>query len=397
MESCWKNGGRQSQVEVAKCLNVNKSVVSKIWKQFIETGTIKRKEGSGRKRKTATSEDRYLVVTAKRHREMTAIQLSNELSSATGTRISRQLFTEGFTKVLFMKDDQWSVSARLNWCLEHHAWTHDQWANVLFSDESRFSFKNRFSTSFHLEGAWKPLSSQARLVNEYLQSENIQRMDWPSRSPDLNPIEHVWDALGKRIGARYPSPRTLVELRTALLEEWGLLPLDLLQSLLSSFDQVSKFDRGRIVAYRDCGLSFREIGSRVGRNQTTAMRICDRWMQEGTTDRRVRPHPPQCTTSRDDRRIVRMTGTDRSVTSLTEAQHIQSVTHHPVSARTIRRRLQQSDLSARRPLLRIPLTQNHRRLCRQWCDERRMWTAEWNEIALLTSHASVCNTTMVGF
>ncbi|GFU14980.1 hypothetical protein TNCV_795491 [Trichonephila clavipes] len=34
----------------------------------------------------------------------------------------------------------------------------------------------------------------------------------------------------------------------------------------SAFDQVSEFDRGRIVAYRDCGLSFREIGSRVGRN-----------------------------------------------------------------------------------------------------------------------------------
>ncbi|UYV78662.1 hypothetical protein LAZ67_16002320, partial [Cordylochernes scorpioides] len=56
-------------------------------------------------------------------------------------------------------------------------------------------------------------------------------MDWPARSPDLNPIEHVWDALGRRIRARHPSPRTLVELRTALLEEWGLLPLDLLQSL----------------------------------------------------------------------------------------------------------------------------------------------------------------------
>ncbi|PRD35487.1 UNVERIFIED_CONTAM: hypothetical protein NCL1_11490 [Trichonephila clavipes] len=33
---------------------------------------------------------------------------------------------------------------------------------------------------------------------------------------------------------------------------------------LSAFDQVSEFDRGRIVAYRDCGLSFKEIGSRVG-------------------------------------------------------------------------------------------------------------------------------------
>ncbi|KFM68268.1 hypothetical protein X975_12417, partial [Stegodyphus mimosarum] len=71
------------------------------------------------------------------------------------------------------------------------------------------------------------------------------------------------------------------------------------------------------------------------------MRICDCWIQEGTTER-VRSHPPQCTTSRDDRNIVRMAVTDRLVTSRTMAQHIQSVTHHPVSARTIRRRLQQS-------------------------------------------------------
>ncbi|GFX45369.1 uncharacterized protein TNCV_1026291 [Trichonephila clavipes] len=71
------------------------------------------------------------------------------------------------------------------------------------------------------------------------------------------------------------------------------------------------------------------------------MWICDRWMQEGTTDRRGRSHPPQCTTSWEDRQIVRMAVTDRSVTSRTIAQHIESVTHHSVSARTIRRRLQQ--------------------------------------------------------
>ncbi|GFX93858.1 transposable element Tcb1 transposase [Trichonephila clavipes] len=76
-----------------------------------------------------------------------------------------------------------------------------------------------------------------------------------------------------------------------------------------------------------------EIGSRVGRNQTTAMWICNRWMQEGKTDRRGRSHPPQCTTS--------------------------------LSARTVRRRLQQSGLSARRPLLGLSLTQNHTRLRRQ--------------------------------
>ncbi|GFW76728.1 transposable element Tcb1 transposase [Trichonephila clavipes] len=107
----------------------------------------------------------------------------------------------------------------------------------------------------------------------------------------------------------------------------------------SAFDQVSKFDRGSIVAYRDCGLCFREIGSRVGRNQTTVMRICDRWMQEGTTDQRGRSRPPQCTTSREDRQIVRIAVTNRSVTSRTVAQHIESVTHHSVSACIIRRRL----------------------------------------------------------
>ncbi|GFU31745.1 transposable element Tcb1 transposase [Trichonephila clavipes] len=63
--------------------------------------------------------------------------------------------------------------------------------------------------------------------------------------------------------------------------------------------------------------------------------------------------------------------------------------HHSVSARTIRCRLQQSGLSARRPLLGLPLTQNHRRLRRQWCDERRMWAAEWNEV-VFTDESRIC-------
>ncbi|GFV92468.1 transposable element Tcb1 transposase [Trichonephila clavipes] len=83
------------------------------------------------------------------------------------------------------------------------------------------------------------------------------------------------------------------------------------------------FWRGGVI-----GLRIREIGSRVGQNQATVMRLCDRWMQVGTTDRRGRSHPPQCTTSREDRPIVRMAVTDRSVTSRTVAQHIESVTDH---------------------------------------------------------------------
>ncbi|GFX90794.1 transposable element Tcb1 transposase [Trichonephila clavipes] len=92
---------------------------------------------------------------------------------------------------------------------------------------------------------------------------------------------------------------------------------------------------------------------------------CGKGLEKCTTDRRGRSHPPQCTISREDRQIVRMAVTDHSVTSRTVAQHIESVTHHSEFARTIRRRLQQSGMSARRPLLVLPLTQNHRRLHHQ--------------------------------
>jgi len=71
----------------------------------------------------------------------------------------------------------------------------------------------------------------------------------------------------------------------------------------TSFDQVSEFDRGRIVAYSDCGSSLRGIGQHVGRNQATVMQICYGWMQEGTTDRRGRLHQPRCTTALDDKQL----------------------------------------------------------------------------------------------
>ncbi|GFW29399.1 transposable element Tcb1 transposase [Trichonephila clavipes] len=84
-----------------------------------------------------------------------------------------------------------------------------------------------------------------------------------------------------------------------------------------------------------------------------------------------------------------MAVTDCLVTSQNVAQHIESVTFHSMSARTIRRRSQQSGLSARHPFLGLPLTQNHRRLHRQWCDERRIWAEEWNEV-VLTDDSHIC-------
>ncbi|GFX89588.1 transposable element Tc3 transposase [Trichonephila clavipes] len=56
-------------------------------------------------------------------------------------------------------------------------------------------------------------------AEQLLEGENIERMDWPARSPDLNTIEHVRDFLGRRLAARTIPPVTIRELRLALQDE----------------------------------------------------------------------------------------------------------------------------------------------------------------------------------
>ncbi|GFW15410.1 transposable element Tcb2 transposase [Trichonephila clavipes] len=71
-------------------------------------------------------------------------------------------------------------------------------------------------------------------VEQLLESEDIEHMDWPARSPDLNPIEHVWDFLGRRLAARTLPPVTIRELRLALQDEWAAMPQQLIDTLILS-------------------------------------------------------------------------------------------------------------------------------------------------------------------
>lgn len=64
----------------------------------------------------------------------------------------------------------------------------------------------------------------ALLTRNFLQNAGINVMDWPSRSPDLNPIEHVWDALGRGLRELRNQPQNLQELGAALQDLWRRIP-----------------------------------------------------------------------------------------------------------------------------------------------------------------------------
>ncbi|GFU72565.1 uncharacterized protein TNCV_729741 [Trichonephila clavipes] len=72
------------------------------------------------------------------------------------------------------------------------------------------------------------------VLEDCLDSEGIQRLVWPARSPDLNPIENVWDALGRQVAGRNYPPTNKNILIRALTEEWDKLLQQLLDNVVQS-------------------------------------------------------------------------------------------------------------------------------------------------------------------
>ncbi|GFV67421.1 transposable element Tcb2 transposase [Trichonephila clavipes] len=74
---------------------------------------------------------------------------------------------------------------------------------------------------------------RARIVEEYLEDHGLERMEWPARSPDLKPIEHLWDYLGREVAALNPPTRSLHELKQGLLCVWSF-PIPVSDNLINS-------------------------------------------------------------------------------------------------------------------------------------------------------------------
>ena len=89
----------------------------------------------------------------------------------------------------------------------------------------------------------------ARDNMDYLRRHNIDVLPWPALSPDLSPIEHLWDQLNRRVCKRQQQPQTLDRLQAALTEEWQGIPQVTINRIVASM-------RRRCVAVINCRGSF---------------------------------------------------------------------------------------------------------------------------------------------
>ena len=74
----------------------------------------------------------------------------------------------------------------------------------------------------------------ARVTQQFLQDNGVDVLEWPALSPDLSPIEHVWDDLGRRLNARQPPPTNVAQLREALTAEWDNISAAYIRNLVRS-------------------------------------------------------------------------------------------------------------------------------------------------------------------
>ncbi|GFV65441.1 transposable element Tcb2 transposase [Trichonephila clavipes] len=255
---------------------------SEAWRVVCSGG---RRPGQGRRRATTPNEDRYLVLTAWRHRNMNATLLQQYLRSATGTTVSTQTAQNRLHGVglyarrpmvcvrlasrhrrdrrerIFIWRDRGS---RNNPAFVHESVRFGGGGVLVYGGISIDGHTDLYiirdgplTARRYRDEILRPIvvpyaaaigddfilmddncgPHRANLVENFLFEEGIVRMEWPACSSDMNPIEHVWDALGRRVAGHQLPPPTLQELERALLEEWDRIPQLVINSLIDSMPQ----------------------------------------------------------------------------------------------------------------------------------------------------------------
>ncbi len=152
--------------------------------------------------------------------------------------------------------------------------------------------------------------------------------------------------------------------------------------------QLSPKTRGKIEALHSVGHSVRQIAAFVRRSRNSVYQCLQR-LSHGSSDYEKRPGRGKATTIREDHRLKRMALQNRRAPSRLLSYQLADETGKQVPSRTVRRRLSEIGVNARRPRKNPLLTETHRRLRLGWATTHTQWTLDDWKSVLFTDESKV--------
>ena len=171
-------------------------------KRFQQTGNVADQPRSSRPCKTTPPEDLFLTTSSQRNRFLSSRKLGRLLRNAIGTRICS---IESVPSLCWHSTDVTELSSLLLYCI---------------CNNSTLGFSNMIM----------PVHTHTQNI---LQICHISELQWPARSPDLSPTEHLWDHLGHQVRERH-DVNNIHDLENALQAEWVRIPLQVIRKLICS-------------------------------------------------------------------------------------------------------------------------------------------------------------------
>ncbi|GFV49299.1 transposable element Tcb2 transposase [Trichonephila clavipes] len=274
-ENIW---GKPETRRVAGQVDHSESAVRNCWEQWTREGTHARKTGSEATRKTTRREDRRIVWQAiSRHLAKANLKSKRPFRALPLTPEHRQLRLQwcqarsmsnvtDWQKVVFSDESRFVLGTdhnrvrvwrrpgerynSLHTALRHTARTagvmvwgaiaYDSWSTLIVMRGALTGqpyvddilrphvgpFLNGLTRAFFQQDIAQPHT--ARVDQDFLR--HFQTLPWPARSPDLSPVEPVWDQLKRQM----PSCHSVHDLELAAQNVWVCLPQDNIRCLINS-------------------------------------------------------------------------------------------------------------------------------------------------------------------
>ncbi|EFN61755.1 hypothetical protein EAG_05344, partial [Camponotus floridanus] len=71
------------------------------------------------------------------------------------------------------------------------------------------------------------------IIHHFLQEHNITLLDHPANSPGLNPIQHIWDEMERRLRRREQQSQNFNDLAEILKQIWNEIPQELIRRCIN--------------------------------------------------------------------------------------------------------------------------------------------------------------------